>query len=123
MNREICERRESKRYSGVPLKLYLKRDNEFHSVELMDISIGGFLSNTVMPFDIYDGYEAKIKFPNDDVVDVIHAHAVVWRIEANKAEIMMKKRYVAFKFTKISDVDKHVIDEFLKRFQPNVPYK
>ncbi|HAL85944.1 MAG TPA: hypothetical protein DCM31_03115 [Deferribacteraceae bacterium] len=117
------ERRRHKRYSGVPLKLYLKKDGEYKQVELVDISIGGFLSNTAISFEIYDDYEAKVQFPNHGVKDVVHAHAVVWRTEANKEEISAKKRFVAFQFTKISDVDKHLINEFLNEYEENVPYK
>lgn len=123
MYKKKQERRRHKRYSGVPLKLYLKKDGEYTLVELVDVSLGGFLSNTGISFEIYDDYEAKIQFPNHGVKDVVHAHAVVWRIEANKDELSAKKRFVAFQFTKISDVDKHLIDEYLRHYEENVPYK
>jgi c-di-GMP-binding flagellar brake protein YcgR len=117
------ERRQHKRYSGVPLQLYLKKNDEYTFLELVDVSAGGFLSNTSGSYEIYDEYEAKIKFPNHDVKDVVHAHAMVWRIEANKNQMNEKKRFIAFKFIKISDVDMAVINEFLEHFESNVPYK
>lgn len=117
------ERRQHKRYSGVPLKLYLKKKGEYTFLELVDVSIGGFLSNTSGSYEIYDEYEAKIQFPNHGVQDVVHAYAMVWRIEANTAQIKDKKRFVAFRFTKISDVGRDIINEFLEHYKANVPYK
>jgi hypothetical protein len=117
------ERRRHKRYSGVPLRLSLKSNNDFHFLELVDISVGGFLSNTTMSFEIYDEYEAKIEFPVKEGKDLIYAKAIVWRIEANKEEMINKRRYVAFQFTAITETDKHMIAEFLDNYQENVPYK
>ena len=117
------ERRQHKRYSGVPLKLYLKKNGGYTFLELVDVSIGGFLSSTSGSYEIYDEYEAKIQFPNHGVQDVIHAHAMVWRIEADADAIKEKKRFVAFRFTKISEVDMALINEFLEHYEENVPYK
>jgi c-di-GMP-binding flagellar brake protein YcgR len=116
------ERRQYKRYSAVPIKIYLKRDGEFKSTEMIDISLGGFQVKTDKDFPIYDIYECQIEIPLKDGKDLIYSRAMVWRIEPDVDNIQLRKRYVAFRFTDIQEYDKVVISEFLASFDEDVPY-
>jgi len=109
--------RRFKRYSGVPLKLKLKKEGAYHFVEMIDVSIGGFMVSTNIQFDIYDIFETKLEFPLTDGKDLVYAKSMVWRIEPDPANFNQKRRFVAFKFTDIHDYDKTVINDFLTRFE------
>lgn len=116
------ERRAFKRYSAVPIKIYLKRDNEFKSTEMIDISLGGLQVRTAHEFPIYEVYECQIEIPLKDGKDLIYVKAMVWRIEPDSDNMDQKKRFVAFRFIDIQEYDQVVISEFLASFEEDVPY-
>lgn len=116
------ERRQYKRYSAVPIKVYLKRDGEFRSSEMIDISLGGMQIRTNIDYSIYENYECQIEIPLSDGKDLIYTKAMVWRIEPDQLNMKYGKRFVAFKFLEIEEYDKFVISEFLGRFEEDVPY-
>jgi len=66
------ERRQYKRYSAVPIKVYLKRDREFRSSQMIDISLGGMQIRTNVDFCIYEEYECQIEIPLKDGKDLIY---------------------------------------------------
>jgi len=116
------ERRQYKRYSAVPIKVYLKRDREFRSSQMIDISLGGMQIRTNVDFCIYEEYECQIEIPLKDGKDLIYTKAIVWRIEPDTVNMKYGKRFVAFRFEDIEEYDKFVISEFLNRFEEDVPY-
>ncbi|MGD9808600.1 MAG: PilZ domain-containing protein [Deferribacterales bacterium] len=116
------ERRQFKRYSAVPIKVYLKRDGEFRSNEMIDISLGGMQIRTNVDFCIYEKYECQIEIPLAEGKDLIYTKAMVWRIEPDTVNMKYGKRFVAFRFEDIEEYDKVVISEFLTRFEEDVPY-
>jgi len=122
MSTQITERRKFKRYSAVPIKIYFKRNGEFKSSELIDISIGGLQIRTHFDFMIYDDYECQIELPLKDGKDLIYAKAKVWRIDPDPDNVQYKKRFTAFKFVEIEEYDQVVISEFLASFEEDVPY-
>lgn len=123
MPHHVAERRRFKRYSAVPIKVYFKRDGEYKSSEMIDISIGGLQIRTDYNFSIYDDYECQIEIPLKDGKDLIYAKAKVWRIEPDEENENMRKRFVAFKYVDIEEYDKVVISEFLASFEEDVPYE
>jgi len=122
MGKHTDERREYKRYSAVPIKVNLKRDDEFRHSELIDISLGGFQIRTNIDFSIYENYECQIEIPLKEGKDLIYANGMVWRIDPDEANIKLGKRFVAFKFVRIEEYDRVVISDFLSHFEEDVPY-
>lgn len=118
----IDERRKFKRYSAVPIKIYLKREDDFKFTEMLDISLGGLQVRTSHEFMIYHIYECQIEIPLKDGKDLIYAKVMVWRIEPDEENMDHGKRFVAFRFTEIQEYDKVVISEFLSSFEEDVPY-
>jgi len=116
------ERRQYKRYSAVPIKVAFKRGGEFQFSDMLDVSIGGLQIRSSYDFKIYEEYECQITIPLSEGKDIIYAKGMVWRIEPDEANMAYKKRFVAFKFTKIQEYDQVVISEFLASFQEDVPY-
>ncbi|ADD67961.1 type IV pilus assembly PilZ [Denitrovibrio acetiphilus DSM 12809] len=119
---QLEERRQFKRYSAVPIKIYLKRDGEFRFTEMLDISLGGLQVRTNIDFNIYENYECQVEIPLKDGKDIIYAKAMVWRIEPDESNMKLGKRFVAFRFIEIHEYDKVVIAEFLSSFDEDVPY-
>lgn len=116
------ERRQYKRFSSVPIKIYLKRDGEFSFTEMMDISVGGLQVRSSFDFHMYEEYECQIEIPLKGGKDLIYAKALVWRIEPDEPNMAQGKRFTAFKFTQIQEYDKVVISEYLTSFEEDVPY-
>lgn len=119
---KLDERRQFKRYSAVPIKIYLKRENEFKFTEMIDISLGGLQIRTNQEFMIYNVYECQIEIPLKGGKDLIYAKAMVWRIDPDEPNMKEGKRFVAFRFTNIQEYDKVVISEYLTSFEEDVPY-
>lgn len=122
MSVQVTERRQFKRYSAVPIKIYLKRDGEFKSSEMIDISIGGLQIRTDIDYKMYDEYECQIEIPLKDGKDLIYAKAQVWRIDPDPDNVKYGKRFTAFRFVNIEEYDKVVVSEFLTSFEEDVPY-
>jgi c-di-GMP-binding flagellar brake protein YcgR len=122
MSVKVDERRKHKRYSAVPIKIYLKRMDEFKFTEMIDISIGGLQVRTAEDLHMYEDYECRIEIPVKDQKDLIYAKAMVWRMDPDPENYERGKRFVAFKFTSIDEYDRVVISEFLASFDEDVPY-
>jgi len=122
MSVKVTERREYKRYSAVPIRVYFKREGEYKSSEMIDISIGGLQIRTDFDYMIYDEYECQVEIPLKGGKDLIYAKAQVWRIDPDPDNVKYGKRFTAFRFIKIEEYDKVVISEFLASFDEDVPY-
>jgi len=117
----VQERRKYKRYSAVPVKIYLKSDGEFKFSEMLDISVGGVQVRTTYEFSMYEEYECQIEIYQNEGKDLIYAKAQVWRIEADEENMSEGKRFVAFRFTQIQVYDMLVIADYLATFIEDTP--
>jgi|GEM_PF-2445279 hypothetical protein len=129
------ERRQYKRYSGIPIRVLLKSENgSYKNVEPINISIGGILIRTKDELRIYDNYVLKIEIPIGEITalknpekDVIFAKGIVWRLDADKETFSLNNKnnffYAAIKFINIDEHDKIVISQYLSNFEENVPYE
>ncbi len=87
----IAERRRFKRYSAVPIKIYLKKQDQFEFTEMIDISIGGLQVRTSKTLEMYEEYECQLELPLVDGKDLIYAKAMVWRIDPDEERFHEKR--------------------------------
>lgn len=111
---QYAERRQHARYCEVPFDVYLKAGSSLQKVSLKDISLGGVLIQTRNDYPMYHKASIKIDIPTEAGKDSVYAEGMIWRIEADPVEYEYGSRYVAFKFTDISETFARKILHFLK---------